>query len=380
MDENLLKEMLEKKYVSIQDHPTEPLRIYNYTKSAQYDWLWNDVTKKCRGLIMDHDGNMIANPFEKFFNLEELDAKEEPIPHESFEVYEKVDGSLGILYWINDIPSIATRGSFTSEQSQEGTKMLQENYKHIFDKLDKSKTYLFEIIYPDNRIVIDYGNLRELRLLAIRDTKTGEEFPLEDIGFPMVKIFDGIKDFRKLKELEEDNKEGFVIKFESGFRVKVKFEEYKRLHRIFTNVSNKSIWEILRTGGDFKELIDRVPDEFFNWLDDTRNDLLKQYQEIEDISKKQYRSPEEFESMREFAEYTKGQSYPPILFKMRDNKDYSEFIWKTVRPEYSRPFKQEDSQNVNKAKPKYRCMKCEGENRESHGLYCSENKEEQDAK
>lgn len=350
MNNELLQEMIDKKYISKQKHPVMDLFIYNYTKQTQYEWLWNEATKKCRGLIMDSGDNIIANPFEKFFNIEELDAKEQPIPNEPFEVYEKVDGSLGILYWFDGIPTIATRGSFISEQAQEGTKMLIENYKHTWEKLDKSKTYLFEIVYPDNRIVIDYGDLRELKLLVIRDTKTGEEFPLEDIGFPIVKRFDGIRDFRKLKELEEDNKEGFVIKFKSGFRMKIKFDEYKRLHRIFTNVSNKSIWEILKNGGDFKELIDRVPDEFFAWLNNTKNDLLRQYKQIEDISKQQYKSPEEFDSMKDFAEYTNKQPYPTILFSIKNNKDYSEFIWKTIKPAYSRPFKQDDSAAIQEEK------------------------------
>jgi len=351
MNWELLNQMLEEGYVSMQKHPIRDYFIYNYTKTAQYKWLWNDATMKCRGLIMDYHGNIIANPFEKFFNLEELDAKEQPIPNEPFEVYEKVDGSLGILYWIDDVPAIATRGSFVSEQAQEGTRMLLEDYRHTFDKLDKSKTYLFEIIYPDNRIVIDYGKTRELKLLAIRDTETGKEFPLEDIGFPMVKKYDGINDFRKLKELEEDNKEGFVIKFKSGFRMKVKFEEYKRLHRIFTNISNKSIWETLKDGGDFKEIIERVPDEFHIWLDKTKDDLLRQYKIIEDVSKYKYKSPEKFNSMREFAEYTNKQPHPTILFKIKDGKDYSEYIWKRIKPKYSRPFKDDDTaSNAEEAK------------------------------
>ena len=73
---------------------------------------------------------------------------------------------------------------------------------------------------------------------------------------------------------------------------------------------------------------------------------MRKYKQIEAISRKQYRNPSEFESMKEFAEYTKDQQYPTVLFKMKDNKDYSEFIWKTIKPEYSRPFKQEeDSQS-----------------------------------
>jgi len=344
MKDKLLNEMIEKKFISVQKHLTEDLFIYNYTKNAQYKWIWNEATKKCRGLILNSSMKIISNPFEKFFNLEELDNKKQKIPNESFEVYEKVDGSLGILYWIGDIPMIATRGSFVSEQAQEGTKMLLEKYKDTWNKLDKSKTYLFEIIYPENRIVIDYGDLKELKLLAIKDTKTGNELPLENIGFPIVKRFDEIEDFRKLKELEdleEENKEGFVIKFKSGFRMKVKFEEYKRLHRIFTNISNKSVWEILKDGGDFKEIIERVPDEFFDWLNKTREDLLRKYKQIENISKEQYRSSEEFNSMQKFAEYTLKQSYPTILFKMKNRKDYSEFIWKIIKPTYSKPFKRD---------------------------------------
>ena len=339
MNATLFKQMIKEGYVSEQKHPTEDLFIYNYTKKAQYEYLWNEVTKKCRGLIMNNEGKIICNPFEKFFNLEELETKNQKIPKENFEVYEKMDGSLGILYWIEDVPAIATRGSFTSDQAFEGTKMLLGKYHHTIKNLDSTKTYLFEIIYPDNRIVIDYGDKRELILLAIRNTETGNELPLKDIGFPVVKRFDGIKDFRKLKEFEEDNKEGFVIKFKSGFRMKIKFEEYKRLHRIFTNVSNRSIWEILKDGGDFKELIDRVPDEFFHWLEKTKEDLLRKYEQIECISKENYRDPKEFESMKVFAEYTMKQAYPSVLFKMKSKKDYSEYIWKLIKPEYARPFK-----------------------------------------
>ncbi len=341
MKQGLLKQMIEEGYVSVQKHPDTDLFIYNYTKKAQYDKIWNEVTLKCRGLILNSDWKIIANSFEKFFNMEELDANKTEIPNELFEVYEKLDGSLGILYWFDDEPFIATRGSFSSEQAVRGSKLLHEKYKDTFSQLDKSKTYLFEIIYSENRIVVDYGDKEDLILLAIRDTKTGNDLALEDVGFPVVKHYDGIKDFRKLKELEEDNKEGFVILFESGLRLKVKFEEYKRLHRILTNVSNKSIWEILKENGNFDELVDKVPDEFHNWLDKTKQDLIEKYREIEETSKKEFKPVSDFESVKEFAEYTKKQKYPTVLFKMKDNKDYTEFIWKQIRPKYSKPFKDE---------------------------------------
>ena len=339
METELLQDMIEKKYVSMKEHSSGDLFIYNYTKQAQYDGVWNDVTKKCRGLIINKNGEMVVNPFEKFFNLEELENENIQIPKETFEVYEKLDGSLGILYWIGDTPFIATRGSFDSEQAIKGNEILNKKYKNVFSKLEKNKTYLFEIIYPENRIVIDYKDTEDLFLLAIRDTQNGKDLPLESIGFPLVKRYDGIKDFRKLKELEEDNKEGFVIKFKSGFRMKVKFEEYKRLHRILTNVSNKSIWEILRSGGDFKEIIEKVPDEFHNWLDKTKDDLIKKYNEIEEIAKKEFKPVSDFNTMKEFVEYTQKQTYPTILFRIKDKKDYSAWIWKQIRPKYSKPFR-----------------------------------------
>jgi RNA ligase len=339
MNRELLNEMIEKKYINVTKHPKEELYIYNYSQKAQFEYIWNEVTINCRGLIADKDFNILARPFGKFFNLEELENKGKEIPKENFEVYEKLDGSLGILYWIGDYPFISTRGSFNSDQAIKGSKILYNKYSDVFDKLDKSKTYLFEIIYPENRIVVDYGDKEELILLGIIDTKTGKNFPLEDIGFPIAKRFDGIKDFKKLKELEEDNKEGFVIKFDSGFRMKLKFEEYKRLHRILTNVSNKAIWELLKDGGDFNEILDKVPDEFFDWVVKTKSELLQNYRWIEEQCKKDFKI---LETQKETALYFKTKKYPSILFKMMQKRDYSEMIWKRIRPVYSKPFKVEE--------------------------------------
>lgn len=342
MNKELLKQMIEEKIVNVKKHKEIDIFIYNYSKKAQYDSVWNEVTTKCRGLIMDGEGKILARPFEKFFNLGELEGKEISLPSESFDVYEKVDGSLGILYWIGDKPFIATRGSFDSDQAKHATELLHKKYSDTFNKLDKTKTYLFEIIYPSNRIVVDYGDYDDLVLLAIRETETGKDLPLEDIGFPLIKRYDGDKDFTKLKDLQEDNKEGFVIQYESGFRVKIKFDEYVRLHRILTNISNKSIWELLSKGEELDELIEKVPDEFFKWVMKTKKDLLNRYEDIEEQCTWVFKPETEFESRREFAEYIKKQKYPVILFKINDKKDYSDYLWKLIKPEYSLPFKIEE--------------------------------------
>jgi RNA ligase len=73
------------------------------------------------------------------------------------------------------------------------------------------------------------------------------------------------------------NTEGFVIKFASGYRIKVKLAEYLRLHRILTKVSSRTIWEHLRTGTPLDQILDEVPDEFYQWVRETENRLRSDY-------------------------------------------------------------------------------------------------------
>jgi hypothetical protein len=80
----LLDKMIEEKYVSVQKHPETDYYIYNYTQNAQFDRMWNDVTKTCRGLILDGNRNIIARPFSKFFNYSELPLNEIPSGHFTF--------------------------------------------------------------------------------------------------------------------------------------------------------------------------------------------------------------------------------------------------------------------------------------------------------
>jgi hypothetical protein len=88
----------------------------------------------------DDNGNIVARPFKKFFNLEEG----KHTPTSEFEVYEKMDGSCIICFYYNNEWIFCSRGSFTSEQA-EMAEVLSKKYP--IELLDKSKTYVFEIIY-----------------------------------------------------------------------------------------------------------------------------------------------------------------------------------------------------------------------------------------
>ncbi|HLO53033.1 MAG TPA: T4 RnlA family RNA ligase [Saprospiraceae bacterium] len=329
-----LEEMISSGYVRMTKHPERPLYIYNYTAKAQYEYMWNEVTMLCRGLILDENYTIVARPFTKFFNYGEV--PDQQIPSLPFEVYDKMDGSLGILYWWNDRPYIATRGSFMSEQAIKATELLYDKYAKSIDQLDKTKTYLFEIIYPENRIVIDYGYTEELVLLAIVDIASGIETPLTDIGFPVVKRYDGLNDLQAIRQLQMNDKEGFIIRFENGFRIKIKFAEYVRLHRIITQVSSKTIWEHLRDNQSMDELLDKVPDEFYNWVRTTIDDFWEAYRKIEAEAKAEYK---ELEDRKTTAFYFQKCQHPAILFKMYEKRSYDAIIWKLLKPKYERPFR-----------------------------------------
>lgn len=324
--------------ITARPHPQGGLTIYNYTPKVQYDRLWDNVTRACRGLILDDQGNVVARPFQKFFNLDELDASE--IPNEPFDVYEKIDGSLGIVYWKDRRPAIATRGSFESEQALHATALLRYRYTDSIKYLNPEITYLFEIVYPENRIVVDYGNMDDIFLLAAIETATGVEVENPKLpGIPYVKRYDGIKDLASIREIQQDNAEGFVIRFKSGLRVKLKFADYVRLHRLMTHVSPKSIWEYLASGQSFDHLLEQVPDEFYKRVKSQQEQFQKSYAEIKSICKEQFI---DLGDRRLTAEhYNKNCKYPSILFKMLDRRDYSQIIWKLIKPSAEKSFKGE---------------------------------------
>ncbi len=337
---DMLLQLVEAGYLTCRPHPAGNLLIWNYTPKTQFERYWTEETMMCRGLITTTDGVVVALPLKKFFNYEEHQG---PIPLEPFKVTEKMDGSLAILYFEDGKPAIATRGSFTSEQAIKATQILRDKYSTF--PFSPDYTYLFEIVYPSNRIIVNYGDQEDLILLAVIHTETGQENDIHDPAsmdewpFPVVKHYDGITDITVLTQQEEANREGFVIRFESGLRLKVKFAEYKRLHSIITQVNARVIWDLLRNNQPFDELLDRVPDEFYTWVSTTRQNLLDQFAEIEQRCREAVEQVKDLPTRREQAAIIIKSPYSGPIFRMLDGKDYVEPIWKMLRPQAERPFR-----------------------------------------
>lgn len=308
-----------------QKHPTLPLEIWNYTEKVQYDDLWDEITLSHRGTVRDLEGNLVAKPFNKFFNIEQNRYKESS----SFEVYDKMDGSLGILFNYQNEWILATRGSFTSEQAEKGRKILESfNYDH----LSKDLTYCFEIIYPENRIVLDYGNKESLVLLAVFDLQ-GNEYPIDNYSsiFEIVKKFD-FKDYKEIQKLNWDNSEGFVVRFSNGDRCKIKFENYVELHRKLSYISEKAVWELICEKREIKEYLDIVPDEFHDQIKKWYWNIMLNFSSNEiRVRNKFYQLPA-FETRKDFALAVKNEADKGMLFKLLDNKDIYDDICKLIKP------------------------------------------------
>ena len=101
------------------------------------------------------------------------------LPKEQYRVFEKCDGSLGIIYFHDNDWHMATRGSFSSEQALRGLAILKKNYKMNF--LDVHNTYLVEIIYPENKIIVDYANEEKLVMLGAYQTDIAWELPFSEV-------------------------------------------------------------------------------------------------------------------------------------------------------------------------------------------------------
>ena len=232
---NKFEELRKKRLVQIKDHIILPLKLLNYTHRAQFKKNWCGELMIARGLVVREDGMIVARPLPKFFNDYELKG---PKPSGPFEVYEKLDGSCIIMGFFEGKPFFCTRGSFVSDQSIKAEEIYYSKYGNL--ELDHAYTYCFEIIYPKNKIVVDYGQITDLFLFAKIHTATGIEAPITNTGFKCVQKLDLSQSIEKLKQIDEANKEGFVVKFtEDNFRMKIKFPSYISLFKQSRKQSKK---------------------------------------------------------------------------------------------------------------------------------------------
>lgn len=340
----LWDQMLQERMISIQTHPSLPLFIYNYTQSAQFSKTWNAATLASRGLIVNFDGEIVAHPFTKFFNYGELSSDDLANLSGRVVSSDKLDGSMGVGY-VNPLTgdlNIATRGSFASDQALHATQLYLAKYAGKWEPRADS-TYIWEIIYPENRIVLDYGDKDDLVLIGRIDTDTGVSTPLPEVDewpFDRADVFDHASMQDALQATPRENAEGIVVHFvESDSRVKLKQEDYVRLHRIVTGVTARRVWDVLQSEDSLDAWLADMPEEFATFIRETADGLQAEYDEIADRIEVLYSKilaglPADF-GQRDFAEAVKANAEGTdrgLLFSR--HKGAALKIWPLLRPSH----------------------------------------------
>lgn len=354
----LLNSHLEEGVIRRQVHPDfSELYILNYSEQAQFNRIWDAATNVCRGLIVESrgvsldDDEVIARGFNKFHNLNTAyvpGTMEENLPKDIPLVTTKLDGSLGILYFYADEWRVATRGSFASGQALWATAWYRKHMELCVPVWPHGASPVFEIVYPENRIVVTY-DFAGLTLLGIVIHDTGAEFARRN-----VELWGRVNEIRVVEKFDKSlaecaaenttNEEGYVLTYGNGLKVKVKFAEYVYLHRILTGLNPKAVWEMLaaKQNEAITTLLsnEKMPESFKKWLSGWVTQLQSRYSEIEDEAKKVFASKPGGIRKDEALYFTKTAKHlTGILFHMLDGKDYSEGIWDKVKPKATDTFK-----------------------------------------
>ncbi len=248
---------------------SDGLRLYVYSNHCVYENAWTLPTIAARGLIVDTvEKRIVATPFPKFFNLGE---RGEPIPKLPFRAYEKLDGSLIIIYHHGGRWRTATKGSFESPQAQWAQARLQTL---DLTALVPGTTYLAEGIYPENRIVVRYEESALVMLGAyandgIELTHEALEVVSDRLGVRMAMTYDydHVDELAVYARSLPRSLEGFVLRFNNGIRLKIKGDEYKRIHALISNVTPLALWDAMLAGDNLDAIKLELPDEFMGDFD-----------------------------------------------------------------------------------------------------------------
>lgn len=290
------------------------------------------LVQEARGIILDDEFNPVCVPFFKFGNYGESYVPD--IDWTSAKVQEKIDGSL-IKLWFDNGWHISTMGTIDANKASLGENQKYSSFSELFTEalskelnrileeygsipnLDPYNTYMFELVSPYNRVIINYGDI-DMYHIGTRNNITLQELDL-DIGFKKPKTYS----FSTLEECIENanklnhQKEGYVVVDKNFNRVKIKSPKYIQIHHLLNGpVTTERLVSIIQLG---------ETDEFLNYFPEHKSKVetigLGVQRTAEMIFDEiKYASNRHFISRKEFAEFAKSCTYPPLMFQWYDNK------------------------------------------------------------
>lgn len=269
---------------------TRPTTDFNKT-SLNYDMIdakpTDELACQCRGLVIrtqfqlteetwsntiPGECTVLAWPLNRFFNLG--DGNCAPVNWSNTIIYEKLDGTMIVLYWDPkpskwcvgtravceaDLPVSLSLHTFSDLFWMSLGMSTQLSVEQVCDALQKDVTYVFELTTPVNQVVVLHKDYR-VTLLATRHTQTGVESLVGDhakrlgVATPRVWELKSPADIEKFVD-DADPKvlEGAVVCDIDFNRIKVKNKSYVLASKAKDSISSSprnAIEIILRKKAD----------------------------------------------------------------------------------------------------------------------------------
>jgi len=214
------------------------------------DSFSHPILRECRGLKFNKDGNLVARPFGKFFNVGERETTQPHLvdfskPHI---IMDKLDGSM-IHPCIVDNEVVFMTRMGRSGVARQAEKLFLSGELSAFCRVNllRGVTPIFEYTGPQNRIIIKYAE-PTLTLLAARETISGRYLPHDELervaaslNIPLIPLINNewsnaLSFLGFVRVLQ--GKEGFVIRFDPEHEeeperllLKCKGEDYVLKHK-----------------------------------------------------------------------------------------------------------------------------------------------------
>jgi len=228
--------------------------------------VWVKETLIYRSSLWDKDGNPVSLSFKKFFNWDEKpDIFPVPSNLTGAKLMEKLDGSTLIFSRYKGQTVIRTRGTVNARMQVNGHEIdyLLQKYPKFATMLEQADTYdqsfICEWLSPTNRIVLNYGNEPDMKLIAVInhvDYSLASQSALDvyaeswDLPRPRTFSYNSVEEMKAAVEVLQDQ-EGLCVYYNNEQQIrKVKAASYLFLHRAKSEISS----------------VDKVIDVYIDWF------------------------------------------------------------------------------------------------------------------
>jgi len=244
------------------------LVLLNYTNAAQYSANWNNLLRVCRGIVLDHQANVVSFPFHKFFNIDEHDETglQEVAGWQYRSITEKLDGVMIQVFRHRGEVVFASRHGIGTRASQLAAALATDIATRILSRIDFRHTLICELIHPEvlQPGMISYSpglqllvplfvrNLETLELIPARELLSSSGLP-DSYSLPQDYHYDSIHRLVEVaRHYTDTNWEGVVVQGhgELGNQlVKVKSYGYLRRLQVLRGLSPRRLIEVYREQG-----------------------------------------------------------------------------------------------------------------------------------